>query len=111
MATLPIPVLYTYTTGEGPDVVLVHGWGMHSGVWEDVVESLIDYYRVTVLDLPGHGYGRGLSGAGSPSVVGIGSDSSDASASDLGGLVAGGIDRPTGCFDGSRTTQPTGTGQ
>lgn len=50
------PLLYHHTVGTGPDVVLLHGWGMHSGVWEDVVESLIDYYRVTVLDLPGHGY-------------------------------------------------------
>jgi len=39
-------------------VVLVHGWGMHSGVWEDVAEALIDHHRVTVLDLPGHGYSR-----------------------------------------------------
>ncbi len=50
--------LYTETIGVGPDVVLVHGWGMHSGVWEDMVESLLDHYRVTLLDLPGHGYSR-----------------------------------------------------
>lgn len=55
--------LYRYTVGSGPEVVLLHGWGMHSGVWEDVVEALLDHYRVTVLDLPGHGYSRG-SGAG-----------------------------------------------
>ncbi len=52
--------LYTHTLGEGTDLVLVHGWGMHSGVWEDVVEGLLDHHRVTVLDLPGHGYSRGL---------------------------------------------------
>lgn len=52
--------LYTHTLGEGTDIVLVHGWGMHSGVWEDVVEGLLDHHRVTVLDLPGHGYSRGL---------------------------------------------------
>ncbi len=51
--------LYTHTLGEGSDVVLVHGWGMHSGVWEDVVEGLLDHHRITVLDLPGHGYSRG----------------------------------------------------
>ena len=50
--------LYTHTVGEGSDVVLVHGWGMHSGVWKDVVERLADYHQVTVLDLPGHGYSR-----------------------------------------------------
>ncbi|HHW75478.1 MAG TPA: pimeloyl-ACP methyl ester esterase BioH [Xanthomonadaceae bacterium] len=50
--------LYTHTLGSGPDVVLIHGWGMHSGVWEDVAEALFDRYRVTVVDLPGHGYSR-----------------------------------------------------
>lgn len=55
--------LYRHTVGSGLDVVLLHGWGMHSGVWEDVVESLLDHHRVTVLDLPGHGYSR-ASGAG-----------------------------------------------
>ena len=50
--------LYCHTVGHGPDVVLLHGWGMHSGVWESVSESLLDDYRVTVLDLPGHGYSR-----------------------------------------------------
>lgn len=52
--------LYTHTFGVGPDVVLVHGWGMHSGVWEDVAEALFDHHRVTVVDLPGHGFSRPL---------------------------------------------------
>lgn len=50
--------LYVHSVGAGPDLVLVHGWGMHAGVWEDVVEALADDFRVTVLDLPGHGYSR-----------------------------------------------------
>jgi pimeloyl-[acyl-carrier protein] methyl ester esterase len=64
MTVCPIPTLYTHTAGAGPDVVLAHGWGMHSGVWEKVAEGLADDYRVTVLDLPGHGYSQGASGAG-----------------------------------------------
>ena len=55
--------LYFHTLGSGSDIVLLHGWGMHSGVWEDVVEGLLDHYRVTILDLPGHGYSR-TSGSG-----------------------------------------------
>ena len=55
--------LYCHVIGSGPDVVLLHGWGMHSGVWEDVVENLLDQYRVTLIDLPGHGYSRAV-GAG-----------------------------------------------
>lgn len=61
MAASPAPTLYTYTAGQGPEVVLAHGWGMHSGIWKDVIEGLRDHYRVTVLDLPGHGYSRGWS--------------------------------------------------
>lgn len=52
--------LYCHTVGHGPNVVLLHGWGMHSGVWESVTESLLNDYRVTVLDLPGHGYSQGV---------------------------------------------------
>ncbi|HYE36162.1 pimeloyl-ACP methyl ester esterase BioH [Methylocaldum sp.] len=47
--------LYWETFGQGDDLVLVHGWGMHSGVWRDFVETLAQKVRVTVVDLPGHG--------------------------------------------------------
>lgn len=50
--------LYVQQVGEGPDLVFLHGWGMHSGVWDDVVEALADHYRLTLIDLPGHGYSR-----------------------------------------------------
>lgn len=47
--------LFTQTLGQGPDVVLVHGWGMHSAVWEDFAGHLAKHFRVTLIDLPGHG--------------------------------------------------------
>jgi len=47
--------LHYQQVGTGPDIVLLHGWGGHSGVWDDVVESLKEQYRLTVFDLPGHG--------------------------------------------------------
>lgn len=43
------------TTGRGRDLVLLHGWGMHSGVWDDVMPSLAARWRVHAVDLPGHG--------------------------------------------------------
>ena len=43
------------TTGEGRDLVLVHGWGMNGGVWEPLVSLLAADYRLTVIELPGHG--------------------------------------------------------
>jgi len=54
------PPLYVQTVGQGDDLILLHGWGMHSGIWEDTVEALCDHYRVTILDLPGHGYSRNV---------------------------------------------------
>jgi pimeloyl-[acyl-carrier protein] methyl ester esterase len=47
--------IHAETMGSGRDVVLVHGWGMHSGVWRDFAALLAHRFRVTLLDLPGHG--------------------------------------------------------
>lgn len=47
--------LYTETQGQGQDLLLVHGWGMNGEVWQDVVRALAAHYRVTTVDLPGHG--------------------------------------------------------
>ena len=44
--------------GSGPDLLLVHGWGMHGEVWGDLPASLARHFRVTTLDLPGHGRNR-----------------------------------------------------
>lgn len=49
------PGLYTETAGRGSDVVLLHGWGLHSGVWDGMVAVFQDRYRLTRIDLPGHG--------------------------------------------------------
>ena len=47
--------LYTQTGGAGPDLVLVHGWGLHGGIWDEFVPLLEAAFRVTRVDLPGHG--------------------------------------------------------
>jgi pimeloyl-[acyl-carrier protein] methyl ester esterase len=47
--------LYTETAGNGPDLVLIHGWGLHSGIWDGFAPLLETSYRVTRVDLPGHG--------------------------------------------------------
>jgi len=38
-----------------PELVLLHGWGMHSVVWDPIVPALLEHYQVTVIDLPGMG--------------------------------------------------------
>lgn len=47
--------LYIETQGAGPDLVLLHGWGLHGGVWDRLLPRLTDDFRVTRVDLPGHG--------------------------------------------------------
>ena len=50
--------LHIETSGTGPDLVLLHGWAMHSGVWECVAETLSRRFRLHCIDLPGHGASR-----------------------------------------------------
>ena len=47
--------LYLEQFGTGPDLVLVHGWGLHGGVFNALAERLAARYRITLVDLPGHG--------------------------------------------------------
>ncbi len=51
-------MLHFDVAGDGPDLVLLHGWGMHSGVWGEWLVHLQRYFRVTAVDLPGHGNSR-----------------------------------------------------
>lgn len=46
------------SAGSGPPLLLIHGWGMHSGMWGGVAEKLAQHFRVMAVDLPGHGYSR-----------------------------------------------------
>lgn len=47
--------MHINSIGQGPDLVLVHGWSMHSGVWSPLLELLSEHFRCHLVDLPGHG--------------------------------------------------------
>jgi pimeloyl-[acyl-carrier protein] methyl ester esterase len=47
--------LATETAGQGPELVLLHGWGMNAGVWAGLPAAITAGRRVTAIDLPGHG--------------------------------------------------------
>ncbi|WP_065429642.1 pimeloyl-ACP methyl ester esterase BioH [Vibrio scophthalmi] len=49
------PALHWQTHGSGPDLVLLHGWGMNGAVWQQTVTTLSQHYCVHVVDLPGFG--------------------------------------------------------
>ena len=42
--------------GSGPDLVLIHGWAMHGGIFAPLMPLLAEHFRLHVVDLPGHGY-------------------------------------------------------
>jgi pimeloyl-[acyl-carrier protein] methyl ester esterase len=54
------PVLHVHREGRGAPLVLVHGWGLHGGIWDGVVAGLRDRFELIVPDLPGFGRSRGV---------------------------------------------------
>ena len=51
--------LHVEVAGEGPPLVLLHGWAMHGGVFAPLVARLRAAHTLHVVDLPGHGGSRG----------------------------------------------------
>ncbi|QDX80334.1 hypothetical protein B9N43_03080 [Denitratisoma sp. DHT3] len=41
--------------GRGPNLTLVHGWGLGSGAWDPVAQLLAEEFTVHLVDLPGYG--------------------------------------------------------
>lgn len=56
--------LHVEISGAGPDIVMLHGWGLHGGLFGPLVERLSGAFRTHVVDLPGHGRSRATVGAG-----------------------------------------------
>lgn len=53
--------LHIEVMGEGPAIVLIHGWGLNAGVWYQVAARLAKHYRVYAVDLPGFGHSSSAS--------------------------------------------------
>jgi pimeloyl-[acyl-carrier protein] methyl ester esterase len=47
--------LHVEIRGEGHDLVLLHGWALHGGMWGPWLEELARHARLHIFDLPGHG--------------------------------------------------------
>ena len=41
--------------GQGPALVLIHGWAMHGGIFAPLLRELARDFEVHLVDLPGHG--------------------------------------------------------
>jgi len=55
-------------------LMLLHGWGMNSHVWEPIREALESQYRVIWIDLPGHGINQQLEAKSLEHIVELVSD-------------------------------------
>lgn len=50
--------MHIHVTGQGPDLVLIHGWGLQGEVFAPLLERLSAQLTLHVVDLPGHGGSR-----------------------------------------------------
>jgi len=55
--------MHVEVSGRGAPLLLIHGWGMHGGMWGSAVEELAGQFCVQVVDLPGHGKSRSRVGS------------------------------------------------
>ena len=55
-------MLYSSAVGIGPDLVLLHGWGFNSELFNNLIDRYKNQYRITMIDLPGHGRSDDVSG-------------------------------------------------
>ncbi|MDC1318348.1 alpha/beta fold hydrolase [Candidatus Thioglobus sp.] len=55
-------MLWHKTIGDGPSLVLLHGWAFNSDIFQSLIDKYKANYRITVIDLPGHGRSRDIDG-------------------------------------------------
>jgi pimeloyl-[acyl-carrier protein] methyl ester esterase len=58
--------MHIETLGAGPDLVLVHGWAMHGGIFAPLTQRLRARFRLHIVDLPGHGHSHDDAGTLDP---------------------------------------------
>lgn len=47
--------LYVESRGQGPHLVMLHGWGLHGGIFDAIAVPLEQEFTLHRVDLPGHG--------------------------------------------------------
>ncbi len=84
-------MLWHKTIGKGPDLVLLHGWGFSSDIFETLVTRYQNDYRITLIDLPGHGRSGDVDGGINEwcnAIIPLIPDNANVLGSSLGGLLA-----------------------
>ncbi len=84
--------LHVERAGSGADLVMLHGWGLHSGAWDELLPALAARARVHAIDLPGHGHSRaatpGTFDATTDEIAGLVPEGATVCGWSLGGLFA-----------------------
>lgn len=52
--------LHVESVGSGAPLILLHGWGMHAGLFAPLAAQLAQTHRAIAIDLPGHGESAGF---------------------------------------------------
>ncbi len=55
---------YGYHDGTQPTLVLLHGWGCDSAIWQPLIEQLQTQYAIITIDLPGFGANASVTASG-----------------------------------------------
>ncbi len=50
--------LFVEQLGHGPNLTLLHGWGLNGAVWDGIRDELAAHFTLHLVDLPGHGYSQ-----------------------------------------------------
>src|SRR4051812_20015701 len=58
--------MHIETQGSGADLVMIHGWAMHAGIFAGFSRALAPHFRLHLVDLPGHGFSRDDAGSLDP---------------------------------------------
>jgi pimeloyl-[acyl-carrier protein] methyl ester esterase len=64
------PSLHIETVGAGEPLVLLHGWGLHGGLFSPLYAPLLNRFTLHNVDLPGHGYSSACEPYDLPTLVG-----------------------------------------
>ncbi len=54
-------LLHLKIIGKGPPLILLHGWGWHSGIFSPLIPHLCNHFELLIPDLPGYGKSPPLS--------------------------------------------------
>jgi pimeloyl-[acyl-carrier protein] methyl ester esterase len=53
--------LFVEQIGSGPDLTLLHGWGLNGAAWNSIRDALAEHFTLHLIDLPGHGFSQHVS--------------------------------------------------